>query len=94
VLSLKKKIIESERLKEKNIKHDRFMVLLILISAWFISQDFKDMIMLHSKIFGEPLFVVSVIVSAIVVLTIKHFRDRTLDRLNSELSEIEELERD
>ena len=94
VLSLKKKINESERLKEKNRRHDRFMVLLILISLWFISQDFKDMILFHSKILSEPFFFVSVIVSAIVVLVIKHFRDKTLDRLNNEISEIEELERD
>jgi len=94
VLSLKKKINESERIKEKNSRHDRFMVLLILISAWLISQDFKDMILHYSKILGEPLFIVSIIVSAIVVLTIKHYRDKTLDRLNNEISEIEELERD
>ena len=69
-------------------------MLLILISAWLISQDFKDMILHYSKILGEPLFIVSIIVSAIVVLTIKHYRDKTLDRLNNEISEIEELERD
>jgi hypothetical protein len=98
VLSLRKKINESERLKGKNIRRDRFMVLFLLISTWFISQDFKDVLTFHSKIFGEPLYVVtlifSVIVSVIVVLSIKHFRDKTLDRLNSELTEIEELERD
>jgi len=94
VLSLKKKIIESERLREKNIRHDRFMVLFILISAWFISQDYRDVLTSHSRIFGEPFFVVSVIVSVIVVFSIKHLRDKTLYRLNSELTEIEELERD
>jgi len=98
VLSLKKKINESERLKEKNIRRDRFMVLFILISTWFISQDYKDVLTFHSKIFSEPFYMVtllfSVIVSVIAVLSIKHFRDKTLDRLNSELTEIEELERD
>jgi hypothetical protein len=98
VLSLKKKINESERLKEKNNRYGRIMVPLILISAWFITQDFKDISMSHLKTFGEPLFVISVIVSVIAsviaVLSIKHFKDKTLYRLNIELSEIEELERD
>ena len=94
VLSVKKKINESETVRAKNSRRDRFMVLLILLSAWFISHDYTEVVSYHSKRFVEPVVMLAVIVSVIVVYAITRFRNNTLDRLTREMTEIEALERD
>lgn len=94
VLSVKKKINESERVRAKNSRRDRYMVLLILLSAWFISHDYSEVVSVHSKLYVEPVVILAVIVSVVVVYAITRFRNNTLDKLTHELAEIEALERD
>jgi hypothetical protein len=100
VLSLRKKINESEKIKEKNIRYGRLMVPFILLSVLFVSTDIKNITMLHfSKIIDEPIFfafaaLISVILSLFFILSIKHFKDKTLNEIDHELSEIEELEKE
>jgi len=94
VISLRKKINKSEKLREKNNRYGRLMVPFILLSTWFISQDFKNTLTYTSRIFGEPVFLVAMISALIFLFLAIHFKTKTSIKIDQELAEIEELERD